>query len=82
MLPTDIHELQIQPTNPQTNPDPENQIVGSSPTFDSTGILYADANITHDAGQTHQVVGFFVEEYVESGDVARAIYHYNDGGYF
>ncbi len=37
-----------------------NLVNGNSPTFDSTGIVFADANFSHDAGDAHQVIGFFV----------------------
>ena len=40
---------------------PEDLITGDSPTFDASGIVFADADIVVGGG-THQAVGFFVEE--------------------
>ena len=72
------HDTNLRIARCETGQTTDDLIVGSSPTFDSSGILYTDANITHDAGQAHQVVGFFVEEYVEAGGATtKAAYHYN-----
>ena len=53
---------------------------GDSPTFDSSGIVYADADFTHHS-TTRQVVGFFVEEDSGSGGITpQAMYHYRNHG--
>ena len=56
------HDTTLRIDRVSGTPGIENFIIGSNPTFDSSGIVYADADITHDIGQAHQVVGFFVEE--------------------
>jgi hypothetical protein len=45
-----------------SGPSPDLLITGDSPTFDSSGVVYADANFSHDGGGDHQVIGFFVQE--------------------
>lgn len=37
-------------------------VTGVTPTFDSSGIDYSNANFTEDFGTAHQVIGFFVQE--------------------
>ena len=53
---------------------------GDSPTFDSSGIVYADADFTHHS-TARQVVGFFVEEAsAGSSIVPAAMHHYRHHG--
>lgn len=51
-----------------------NLLNGNSPTFDSTGIVFADANFAHNA-TSRQVIGFFVEQQVGGTVGPLAYYH-------
>ena len=51
----EINEVTSTPTS-------DNLVNGDSPTFDPSGIVYADIDFTHDAASGHQIIGFFVEE--------------------
>jgi hypothetical protein len=57
-----------------------NLVNGDSPTFDATGIVYSDANFSHDGNQ-HQVLGFFVAASADTGGIqAQAMHNYRHNG--
>jgi hypothetical protein len=71
------HRTRLQIDEVTSTPASSSMTFGALPTFDSSGIVYADAFYTHDAGSTHQILGVFVEESTSATIVPQAAYHYN-----
>lgn len=55
------HQTGIMINRVSGSTTPEDLMTGDSPTFDDSGVVFADADILVGGG-THQVIGFFVEE--------------------
>ena len=72
-----MHNARLQIDEVTSTPASSSMVNGNSPTFDSSGIVYADANFSHDTGSAHQILGVFVEESTSATIVPQAAYHYN-----
>jgi len=74
------HYSGLQINRVSATPGPEDLITGSSPSFDASGVVYTDANFSHDTGQAHQIIGFFVGDETGSTIAPQAMYHYRNHG--
>lgn len=68
------HDTRFEINQVTGTPTSANLVNGNSPTFDATGIVYADANFTHDT-TARQVVGFFVERTQVLGPMMSKMMH-------